>query len=134
MTVLALRSALVTAELVDIVHRERITCAPRLNHFDTTGEGGFAQKIAIPERNLVIIDDSLTFDQAALVEPIACGWHATCCQAHPAGSDATRALVFGGGAIGMGAALSLRAQGIENVSLVNQTKCAVLLRPATICM
>ena len=82
-------------------------------------EGGFAQKIAIPERNLVIIDDSLTFDQAALAEPIACGWHAArVAKAHPAGSDATRALVFGGGAIGMGAALSLRAQGIENVSLV----------------
>jgi L-iditol 2-dehydrogenase len=82
-------------------------------------EGGFAQKIAIPERNLVIIDDSLTFDQAALAEPIACGWHAArVAKAHPAGFDATRALVFGGGAIGMGAALSLRAQGIENVSLV----------------
>ena len=79
-------------------NRQIISMQPR--------EGGFAQKIAIPERNLVIIDDSLTFDQAALAEPIACGWHAArVAKAHPAGSDATRALVFGGGAIGMGLSL-----------------------------
>ena len=106
------------------------------NHFDATQRGRFAQKIAIPERNLVIIDDSLTFDQAALAEPIACGWHAArVAKAHPAGSDATRALVFGGGAIGMGAALSLRAKALKMSVWLNQMKCAVTIsRRATICM
>ena len=82
-------------------------------------EGGFAQKITIPERNLVVLDDSLDFGQAALAEPIACGWHAArVAKQHTSGRTATSALVFGGGAIGMGAALSLLAQGISTVRLV----------------
>ncbi|SIS67607.1 L-iditol 2-dehydrogenase [Roseivivax lentus] len=82
-------------------------------------EGGFAEAIAIPERNLVTVPDHVSDDQAALAEPIACGWHAArVARAHPAGADGARALVMGGGAIGLGAALSLKAQGVEDVTLV----------------
>ncbi len=82
-------------------------------------EGGFAEHIAIPERNLVEVPDHVRPDQAALAEPVACGWHAArIAKAHPSWSDGARALVFGGGAIGLGAALSLRAQGISDISIV----------------
>ncbi|MCT8159489.1 zinc-dependent alcohol dehydrogenase [Pseudoruegeria sp. SHC-113] len=83
-------------------------------------EGGFAEWVALPERNLVAVPDHISPDQAALAEPIACGWHAArIARAHPAGArDGARALVFGGGAIGLGAALSLMAQGITDVRLV----------------
>lgn len=83
-------------------------------------EGGFAQLLAMPEGNLVDLPDHLAFDQAALAEPIACGWHAArIARAHPAGAapDA-RALVLGGGAIGLGAALSLAAQGVADILMV----------------
>lgn len=93
-------------------HRQIISMSPR--------EGGFAQRIAIPERNCVRVADHLSPDQAALAEPISCGWHAArIARTHGAGrSGDANALVFGGGAIGVGAALSLRAQGIEDVLLV----------------
>jgi threonine dehydrogenase-like Zn-dependent dehydrogenase len=38
-------------------------------------EGAFAQFLAMPERNLVECR-TIRLDQAALAEPIACGWHA----------------------------------------------------------
>ncbi|MDU8946041.1 alcohol dehydrogenase catalytic domain-containing protein [Ovoidimarina sediminis] len=79
-------------------------------------EGGFAEMVSLPERNLVPVPDHVTPDQAALAEPIACGWHAVR-MARAAGA-AGPALVIGGGAIGVGAALSLKAQGIADVTLV----------------
>lgn len=82
-------------------------------------EGGFAEQIVIPSSNLVRVPSHVTSDQAALAEPIACGWHAArIARSHPAGQDHARALVIGGGAIGVGAVLCLKAQGISDVILV----------------
>jgi L-iditol 2-dehydrogenase len=93
-------------------------------------EGAFAQWLTMPEGNLVTVPDHVRFEQAALAEPIACGWHAVRLgrralgltdrsTAGTSGQDgAVRALVLGGGAIGLGAALSCQAQGIADVTLV----------------
>jgi L-iditol 2-dehydrogenase len=83
-------------------------------------EGGFAEKIVIPVGNLVEVPDHISSDQAALAEPIACGWHAArIARTHPAGkTENVQALVIGGGAIGLGAALSLKAQGISDVVMI----------------
>lgn len=81
--------------------------------------GAFGELVAIPERNVVAVPDHVTPDQAALAEPIACGWHAVrLAIAHSSPAKLRRALVLGGGAIGVGAALSLVALGIEDVSIV----------------
>jgi len=91
--------------------RQIISMAPR--------EGAFAQYVAMPERNLVTVPSDVSFDKAALAEPIACGWHAVRMglSALTAG-QAENGLVIGGGAIGVGAALSLKAQGVALVTLV----------------
>ena len=77
-------------------------------------EGGFAEALAMPAGNLVDVPEHVTADQAALAEPIACGWHAVRLALEIA-PGTERALVFGGGAIGVGAALSLIAQGVSDV-------------------
>lgn len=94
------------------VNRQIISMPPR--------EGGFAAYLAMPESNLVTVPDHVTDAQAALAEPIACGWHAVRLAIKALAGDAAnaRALAIGGGAIGLGAALSLKAQGIENVQLI----------------
>ncbi|MDJ0631301.1 MAG: alcohol dehydrogenase catalytic domain-containing protein [Rhodobacter sp.] len=79
-------------------------------------EGGFAEHVALPARNLVDLPDTITSDQAALAEPIACGWHAVRLACAPDRQGKT-ALVIGGGAIGVGAALCLAAQGFDTVRL-----------------
>ncbi|MCZ0813453.1 MAG: zinc-dependent alcohol dehydrogenase [Pseudomonadota bacterium] len=82
-------------------------------------EGAFAEWLVIPETNLVAMPDHVTPDQAALAEPIACGWHAVRLGlARLATGHTPRALVIGGGAIGLGAALSLAAQGVGDVTML----------------
>lgn len=82
-------------------------------------EGGFAGLLSMPERNLVAVPDGMTADQAALAEPVACGWHAVRLgEAMLAETREARALVIGGGTIGLGAALSLKAQGIDDVLII----------------
>ncbi|MCR9139437.1 MAG: alcohol dehydrogenase catalytic domain-containing protein [Alphaproteobacteria bacterium] len=76
-------------------------------------EGAFAEMLAIPPSNLFEIPDAISFDVAALAEPIACGWHAVrlARQALSIPLNEARILVVGGGAIGVGATLSLVAAG-----------------------
>jgi len=90
------------------VDRQIISMPPR--------EGGFAEMLAMPSGNLVELPDHISDDQAALAEPIACGWHGVRL-ARSVAVEPERALVIGGGAIGVGAALSLIAQGIGSAKI-----------------
>ncbi len=91
--------------------REIVSMAPR--------QGAFAQFLSIPKSNLVLIPEGMDMAKAALAEPIATGWHAVTVAAKAAFRPLaeSRALVFGGGAVGMAAALSLYAQGCRNILL-----------------
>ncbi|MEO0623511.1 MAG: alcohol dehydrogenase catalytic domain-containing protein [Pseudomonadota bacterium] len=82
-------------------------------------EGAFAEQLSIPERNLVTIPDGVPTEKAALAEPLACGWHAVRLARRVLlrPLEEARCLVFGGGAIGLGAALALLAQGARSVAL-----------------
>ncbi|WP_170337142.1 alcohol dehydrogenase catalytic domain-containing protein [Ruegeria arenilitoris] len=81
-------------------------------------EGAFAQFVAIPESNLVNVPDEVPLEKAALAEPLAVSWHAARLALEALQPEMERsALVIGGGAIGLAAALALRAMGIEDVSI-----------------
>lgn len=83
-------------------------------------EGGFAEWLAMPSSNLITVPDYVPLSKAALTEPIACGWHAIRLgKTHLSDTtDKSRVLVIGGGAIGVGAALSAKAQGFDDITLV----------------
>ncbi|MGJ8617747.1 MAG: zinc-dependent alcohol dehydrogenase [Sulfitobacter sp.] len=81
-------------------------------------EGAFAQYVTMRDENLVTVPDQVTLDQASLAEPIACGWHTVRLARETLNAAAHKALVIGGGAIGLGAALSLKAQGVADVTIV----------------
>jgi threonine dehydrogenase-like Zn-dependent dehydrogenase len=96
-------------------------------------EGAFAQYITMPGANLVDVPDDVPLGIAALAEPLAVSWHASrlALEAlHP--SMSRRALVIGGGEIGLAAALCLQAMGVEDVVIVepNEARRAYL---ETIC-
>ncbi len=93
-------------------NRQIISMPPR--------EGAFAEFLAIPEKNLVEVPDEISLQKAALAEPIACGWHAVRLGREALGdkSAGAKSLVIGGGAIGLGAALSLSAQGFDDITIV----------------
>ncbi|MCE8545025.1 alcohol dehydrogenase catalytic domain-containing protein [Ruegeria pomeroyi] len=81
-------------------------------------EGGFAEYVAMPEGNLVTVPDPVPLAKAALAEPIACGWHTVRLSLAALSGARDTALVLGGGAIGLGAALCLAAQGVPQVTVV----------------
>ena len=91
--------------------RKIISIAPR--------EGAFAEKIVISERNLVEVPDAVAIEHAALAEPIACGWHAVGLAARVLARPlaAARVVVIGGGANGIGAALTLAAHGARDIHI-----------------
>ena len=89
-------------------NRQLISMPPR--------EGAFAERVAMPVDNLVAIPGDMTFAQAALAEPLAVCWHAARLGRRAIGGGA-RALVIGGGAIGVGSALALAAQGVVEVTI-----------------
>ncbi|SFR59276.1 alcohol dehydrogenase catalytic domain-containing protein [Litoreibacter janthinus] len=82
-------------------------------------EGAFAQYVAMPMRNLVEVPSGVPLEKAALAEPLAVSWHAARLALgalHP--SMERRAVVIGGGAIGLAAALALKAMEVDDVLIV----------------
>lgn len=92
-------------------------------------QGAFAEKITIPERNLVAVPDGFSLEKAALCEPLACAWHGVKrgATASAVPLPVASSLVIGGGPIGIGAALSLAAFGCADVTIVEPN---ALRRPA----
>ncbi|NKC16069.1 MAG: alcohol dehydrogenase catalytic domain-containing protein [Gammaproteobacteria bacterium] len=81
--------------------------------------GAFAERISIPERNLLPIPDGMDAAHAALTEPAATALHAVNLAAklaHRALAEC-RCLVFGGGSVGLFAALALANHGAPVVQL-----------------
>jgi len=82
--------------------------------------GAFAGYVAMRTENLVTVPDDVPLMQAALTEPLACGWHAV--KLADAALDRpvaeARCVVIGGGAIGVGAALALQAWGARDITVL----------------
>ena len=109
---------LVTCMSCDYCKRGRTNICPRRQIISMPPrEGAFAQQLAIPERNLVEIPDHVPIEHAALTEPIACSWHAVrlARQALDWPIVGVRAVVIGGGAVGLAAALVLADAGCTDI-------------------
>ncbi|MEP1198914.1 zinc-dependent alcohol dehydrogenase [Tateyamaria sp.] len=81
-------------------------------------EGAFAQYVVMHNDNLIPVPDAVTLEKAALAEPLSVSWHSA--RLGLAAWDralGSSALVVGGGAIGLAAALALKAQGLEDVTI-----------------
>ena len=81
-------------------------------------EGAFAQYVVMRDENLIDVPDDVPLDKAALAEPLSVSWHSA--RLGLAALDRAlgqNALIVGGGAIGLAAALALKAQGLEDVTI-----------------
>lgn len=67
--------------------------------FGARANGGMAERVAVPERCLHRLPDTVSFKQGALTEPICVAYQATCVQTEIRPGDAT--VVVGAGTIGL---------------------------------
>jgi len=97
-----------------------------LKAYGVTNDGGFAEYSLVKVDHLHDIGD-LPFETAALAEPLGCvlnGLDSAGLKTGPFGTET--ALVFGGGPIGLLLALSLKARGVESVTVadINESRLA----------
>ena len=88
----------------------------RLNGIGTTRPGGFAERVAVPQRTLYPLPDSMTFAAAALIEPVACVVHAFH-RLQPQPGDTY--LIYGAGPMGLQNAQVARFYGASHVAIVD---------------
>ena len=77
--------------------------------------GAFAEQVIITERNLTAVSDSLSDEDAALAEPLACAVNAVQLAIDRCEDRDANAVVFGGGAIGLLSAMVFADKGYRNI-------------------
>lgn len=83
-------------------------------------DGCFAEYVKLPSTLIHVIPENVSFQEAALMEPLAVATHAV---SNRCGiNDGDSVVVFGAGAIGLLAAQVARAEGAKNVLLVGTSK------------
>lgn len=82
-------------------------------------QGAFAERVAMLPENFVDVPEHVSWDAAALTEPMACGWHLVRIAERALFQDYSEAdcLIIGGGAIGLGVALVLADRGAKSVTI-----------------
>ena len=86
------------------------------DYFGSRRDGAFAEDLYVPESHILPVPDGVTAEEAAMTEPAAVAYHGT----H--GFDMTKgakALVIGGGPIGLIAAQWLRIRGAGEVTVAD---------------
>ena len=88
----------------------------RLNGVGVTRAGGFAERVAVPQRTLYRLPDGMPFAAAALIEPVSCvvhGFHRL--QPQPGETY----LIYGAGPMGLQNAQVARFYGASLVALID---------------
>ncbi len=79
-------------------------------------DGAFAQYVSVPDHIIYKLPDAVTFEQAAMIEPLSVAYHATTLPRVAPGSEGRRtAVVVGCGNIGLLTAQLLKARGFKHV-------------------
>ena len=78
-------------------------------------DGGFAQYVAVPVENIIKLPDNVTFEEAAMLEPMAVATHAMR-RIKPLITDTVA--VCGLGTIGLLLVMFLKEAGIENIFVI----------------
>lgn len=110
---------LITCGVCDYCVQGRNNLCSRRTMVGMTRPGAYAEYMSIPAASLIAMPQEMPDVAAALTEPAATAWHAVnlSLRVLPRPMHECRALVIGGGAIGMLAALLLRHLGVAQLTL-----------------
>jgi L-iditol 2-dehydrogenase len=92
------------------------------DHLEAVGvtrDGGMAEYCVVPEKNCYVIPDAMTFEEAALVEPLGCVLHGF---KSIELSPLSRVLIIGGGFIGQLFLQLVRSRTVKSVTVSEPVK------------
>lgn len=92
--------------------RKQYEMCRKYDYLGSRCDGGFAEYVKVPQWNLIELPDTVSFEQAAMFEPMAVAVHAI----RRGGSQKNdKAAVSGLGTIGLFAAMFLKEMGVERI-------------------
>lgn len=87
----------------------------KYSYLGSRTDGGFAEYVTVPEANLIEIPDAVTFEQAAMLEPMAVAVHAI----RRSGITPDQSVaVLGLGTIGLLVCMFLKELGVQNMFVI----------------
>lgn len=97
----------------------KTNCCQRMRVFGVHIDGGMRERVAVPISNLIKVN-SLTLDEAVLLEPLAIGAHAIARSGLQPGQTA---LVIGAGPIGLGIMALIHSMGAKAIAMdINEAR------------
>ncbi len=96
-------------------HRMKYEMCSQYSYLGSRRNGGFAQYVAVPEWNLIELSENISYEAAAMVEPMAVAVHAIR-RVRPVCSDYVA--VYGLGTIGQLLTMFLWEEGVQNLLVI----------------
>jgi (R,R)-butanediol dehydrogenase/meso-butanediol dehydrogenase/diacetyl reductase len=96
----------------DMCKQGRVNLCENLAFNGIGRDGAFAEYVSLPAYQLYKVPDEISLEQAVLVEPLACGWHATNLVGDVCGKNVA---VIGPGIIGLSAVFAAHCAGAKNI-------------------
>ncbi|MFW5976434.1 MAG: zinc-dependent alcohol dehydrogenase family protein [Bacillota bacterium] len=104
--------------------RGEINLCENLQAVGVTQNGGFAEYVVIPETNIHKLEDEISFEEGAMIEPISCCLHGIDLADIKPGD---KVVIIGGGAIGLILAQLARISGAAEVFISEPEKSRQLI-------
>ena len=101
-------------ECVPCKHKQYEMCR-HYNYLGSRCDGGFAEYVAVPERNLIELPFGVSYEQAAMLEPMSVAVH---CMRRISPKKDDKVFVYGLGTIGLLLVMFLKESGIENLYVI----------------
>lgn len=95
-------------------HKQYEMCR-HYNYLGSRCDGGFAEYVAVPERNLIELPEEVAYEQAAMLEPMSVAVH---CMRRVAPKKEEKVFVYGLGTIGLLLVMFLKESGLENLYVI----------------
>lgn len=95
--------------------QKRFELCENYSYLGSRCNGGFAEYVCVPEKNLIELPENVTYQEAAMMEPMAVSVHAM--RRTNVSSDES-VVVFGLGTIGLLLTMFLLERGIKNIYVV----------------
>ena len=95
--------------------RKQYEMCRHYNYLGSRCDGGFAEYVAVPEWNLIELPEGVSYEQAAMLEPMSVAVH---CMRREMPDKTDRVFVYGLGTIGLLLVMFLKEAGVENLYVI----------------